>query len=443
MTSGFLWLAATTGFLSLLTPCVFPMVPVTIAYFSAPEDRHSSNVRRALLFGLGIIGTFTVLGLALAALFGAAGLNRFAADPWVNLTLAALFLLFAANLFDWLELRLPWRAINAVDRSAREKPKGSSLGALLMGATFTLTSVTCTAPFVGTLLVLASQGSWMMPVVGMIVYSTAFALPFVALAFAPRMVARLPRSGQWIRSLRVLIGILEIGAAIKFVSNADLVLGWGVFTRSVVLFVWMALAIVGAAYLARGLKSKFTRRELQPADELRSIGGSRAAAIIPLLAALVLAGWLGSGLTGRPLRQIEAFLPPSVPSASSAVGRGTVPTWMLNDYAGALRSAQASGKLVFVDFTGYTCTNCRWMEANIFNRPDVGAELGQFVLARLYTDGEGEMYERQQSFQEQKFGTVALPLYAVVDSEGKVRATFTGLTRDPAEFIAFLHRGRA
>jgi thiol:disulfide interchange protein len=349
----------------------------------------------------------------------------------VNLTLAALFLVFAANLFDWLELRLPWRAINAIDRSAREKPKGSSLGALLMGATFTLTSVTCTAPFVGTLLVLASQGSWMMPVVGMVVYSTAFALPFVALAFAPRMVARLPRSGQWIRSLRALIGILEIGAAVKFVSNADLVLGWGVFTRSVVLFVWMALAIVGAAYLGRGLKSKFARRELRPA------------ALIPLLAALGFAGWLGLGLTGRPLRQIEAFLPPSVPIASSAVGRGTVPTWMLNDYDGALRVARTSGKLVFVDFTGYTCTNCRWMEANIFNRPDVGAELGQFVLARLYTDGEGEMYERQQSFQEQKFGTVALPLYAVVDSEGKVRATFTGLTRDPAEFIAFLHRGRA
>ena len=431
MTSGFLWLATTTGLLSLLTPCVFPMVPVTIAYFSAPEDRQSSNVRRALLFGLGIIGTFTVLGLALAALFGAAGLNRFAADPWVNLTLAALFLLFAANLFDWLELRLPWRVINAIDRSAREKPKGSSLGALLMGATFTLTSVTCTAPFVGTLLVLASQGSWMMPVVGMVVYSTAFALPFVALAFAPRMISRLPRSGQWIRSLRVLIGILEVGAAVKFISNADLVLGWGVFTRPVVLFAWMLLAIVGAAYLGRGLRAKLARRELRPVT------------LIPLIAALVLAGWLGSGLRGRPLRQIEAFLPPSVPVASSSIGRGTVPTWVLNDYDGALKTARASGKLVFVDFTGYTCTNCRWMEANIFSRPDVGAELGEFVLARLYTDGEGEMYEKQQAFQEHTFGTVALPLYAVVDSEGKVRATFTGLTRDPAEFIAFLHRGRA
>ena len=127
MSSGFLWLAASTGLLSLLTPCVFPMVPVTIAYFSSPEDRGSSGVRRALLFGLGIIGTFTVLGLVLAAVFGAAGLSRFAADPWVNITLAALFLLFAANLFGWFELRMPGRLVTAVDRSAREAPRVSQL----------------------------------------------------------------------------------------------------------------------------------------------------------------------------------------------------------------------------------------------------------------------------------------------------------------------------
>jgi thiol:disulfide interchange protein len=428
MSSGFLWLAASTGLVSLLTPCVFPMVPVTIAYFSAPDDRERAGVRRALLFGLGIVGTFTVLGLALAAVFGAAGLNRFAADPWVNMTLAALFLLFAASLFGWIGLRLPWRVVNAVDRSAREAPRGSSLGALLMGATFTLTSVTCTAPFVGTLLVLASQGSWAMPVVGMLVYSTAFALPFVALALAPRLVSRLPRAGQWIQTLRVLIGILEVGAAIKFVSNVDMVLGWGVFTRKVVLFLWMALAVAAAAYLSRDLRAKLQRREL------------RLAGFVPIMIALLLAVWLGSGLSGRPLRQIEAFLPPSVPVPALASGGGTTPTWLLNDYDGALKTARTSNKLVFVDFTGYTCTNCRWMEANIFSRPDVGAELGQFVLARLYTDGEGAIYEKQQAFQEHTFGTVALPLYAIVDADGKVRSTFTGLTRDPAEFIAFLKR---
>jgi len=195
VSAGFFWLAASTGLLSLLTPCVFPMVPVTIAYFSTPERNNQRGLRRALLFALGIVGTFTILGLALAAVFGAAGLNRFAADPWVNLGLAAIFLVFAANLFGWFEIGIPWRVSNAADRVAREATPGSSLGALVMGATFTLTSVTCTAPFVGTLLVLASQGSWTTPIAGMLVYSAAFALPFFLLAAAPGMVSHLPRAG--------------------------------------------------------------------------------------------------------------------------------------------------------------------------------------------------------------------------------------------------------
>jgi thiol:disulfide interchange protein len=415
-----------TGLLSLLTPCVFPMVPVTIAYFSSANHRQGAGMRGAVLFGVGIVGTFTVLGLVLAAVFGAAGLNRFAADPWVNLALAALFLLFAANLFGWVELTLPWRVLTAADRASREAER-SSLGALVMGATFTLTSVTCTAPFVGTLLVLAAQGTWVTPVVGMIVYSTAFALPFVLLALAPRYVSRLPRSGEWIRTLRVLIGLLEVGAAIKFISNADLVLQWGVFSRSVLLVNCMALAVAGVVFLLTGVRRSARRHE--PA-----VGRLLAAVVV-----LALAVWLGSGIGGRPLPQVEAFLPPRVTAPMLATG-GITPEWRLNDYDGALSAARKSGKLVFVDFTGYTCTNCRWMEANIFNRPDVSAQLGQFVLTRLYTDGEGDIYERQQAFQEKTFGTVALPLYAIVDADGKVRGTFTGLTRDPAEFIAFLRR---
>ncbi|HEY8850638.1 MAG TPA: cytochrome c biogenesis protein CcdA, partial [Gemmatimonadaceae bacterium] len=417
MSVGFLWLAATTGLLSLLTPCVFPMVPVTIAYFSSPGGNNSFSLRRPLLFGLGIVATFTVLGLALAAVFGAAGLNRFAADPWVNLTLAALFLVFAANLFGWLDTPMPWRLANAADRASRNAAPGSSLGALIMGATFTLTSVTCTAPFVGTLLVLASRGSWATPLVGMIVYSLAFALPFVLLALVPRSVSRLPRSGSWMQTLRVLIGLLEVGAAIKFVSNADMVLGWGIFTRDALLLTWSALALAGAAYLARGARARIRSRDLG----LETVVG--------IAAALLLAGWLASGLNERRrLDQIEAFLPPVSPMgplASSGLGASA---WMLNDYEGALNAARSTGKLVFVDFTGYTCTNCRWMEANIFSRPDVSAELGQFVLSRLYTDGDGEIYERQQAFQEKTFGTVALPLYAVMAPDGKVRATFSGLS---------------
>jgi thiol:disulfide interchange protein len=431
LSGGFLWLAASTGLLSLLTPCVFPMVPVTIAYFSPPQGEASRALKRPLLFGLGIIATFTVLGLVLAGVFGAAGLNRFASDPWVNLTLAALFLLFAANLFGWLETPVPWRMVNAADRAAREVTAGSSLGALLMGATFTLTSVTCTAPFVGTLLVLASQGSWAMPVIGMLVYSTAFALPFVLLALLPRTVSKLPRAGKWMQTLRVMIGILEVGAAIKFVSNTDLVMGWGVFTRNVVLLLWAALALAAAAYLARDARQGARRHQ-------GIVGASLSVGV-----ALLMAGWLLSGMNGRSLPQIEAFLPPAVPTAAPSSSTNYAVAWMLNDYPGALSVARSTGRPVFVDFTGYTCTNCRWMEANIFSRPDVSAELGNFVLSRLYTDGDGEMYEKQQAFQEATFGTVALPLYAVIGADGKVRATFSGLTRNPAEFIAFLQRVRA
>jgi thiol:disulfide interchange protein DsbD len=430
MSVGFLWLAATTGLLSLLTPCVFPMVPVTIAYFAAPNGDRSLSLRRPFLFGLGIVATFTVLGLSLAAIFGAAGLNRFASDPWVNLILAALFLVFAANLFGWLATPVPWQLANVADRVSRDAAPGSSLGALIMGATFTLTSVTCTAPFVGTLLVLASRGSWATPVVGMIVYSTAFALPFVLLALVPRSVSRLPRAGAWMQTLRVLIGLLEIGAAIKFVSNTDMVLGWGIFTRNVVLLSWSTLAIAGALYLGRNIPQRVQRQDWR-LGELAPVGLS-----------LLLAAWLASGLNGRSLPQIEAFLPPAAGTPAIASSGGESSAWMLNDYQGALNAARSSGKLVFVDFTGYTCTNCRWMEANIFSRPDVAAELGQFVLSRLYTDGDGELYERQQAFQEKTFGTVALPLYAVMAPDGKVRATFSGLSRNPAEFIAFLKRGR-
>jgi thiol:disulfide interchange protein DsbD len=427
MNGPFLWLAATTGILSLLTPCVFPMIPVTVAYFSSEHQRQYRGITAALLFGIGIIATFTVLGLVLAAVFGAAGLSRFASDPAVNLVLAFLFLAFAANLFGWFELRLPWRAVTAAERSTQEISRRSSFGALLMGATFTLTSVTCTAPFVGTLLVLAAQGSWATPIVGMLIYSTAFAIPFVLLAIAPGYISRLPRSGEWIRTLRVTIGLLEIAAAIKFISNADLVLGWRVFTRAVVLSLWTVLAVVAAVYLARGLiyrRSEVTRRS----------------AFLPLGLALVAALWLASGIGGRPLRQLDAFLPPVSPMVNLTAADTGAETWILNDYSRAMTAARESGKLVFIDFTGYTCTNCRWMEANIFSRPDVSSQLNRFVLARLFTDGEGPIYQQQQAFQEKTFGTVALPLYAIVDGEGKIRATFSGLTRDPAEFIRFLQK---
>jgi thiol:disulfide interchange protein len=439
VTPAFLWLAASAGALSLLTPCVFPMVPITVSYFTSQgaRDRRTA-IRQAVLFGLGIIATFTALGLALALLVGATGVALLAANPWVNLLLTAIFVAFALNLFGAYHIGIPSAWLTALDAAVRRRgATGRALGvagALLMGLTFTLTSFTCTAPFVGTVLVTAAQGHWQEPVVGMLVYSTVFALPFCVLALVPQAMGRLPRAGEWLQAVKVVMGLIELAAAMKFLSNADLVWHWGVFTRQVVLAAWIALAGIAAVYV-------WTRR-LAAGPTTRAWAGRIAVTGV----ALATAAWLATGLTGRSLGEIESFLPPAPPTGALAgtdwSGVPVALAWRLNDYPAALSEAKREGKRVFIDFTGYTCTNCRWMEANMFTRPDVRAQLDQFVLSRLFTDGEGDLYERQQAFQQSRFNTVALPLYAVVDADGRTIASLPGLTRDPKAFLAFLEQGR-
>ena len=423
MTASFLWLAALTGALSLLTPCVFPMIPITVAYFSAGPGRTSSHVlRHALLFAAGIILTFTALGLGLALVIGAAGLSRFAADPWVNIVIGVAFLAFALSLLGLYDLPLSFanKLLNRADASARER-SGKAIGSVLMGFAFTLASFTCTAPFVGPLLVSAARGDWQQPLAGMAVFSTVFAAPFFLLALVPHWTAALPRAGGWLKDVKVIVGLFEIAAALKFFSNAGLVWGSTLITRELTLVAWTTIAFIAAAYLAR-----------------RALRSGKVAAWIPSLATAAVALWLANGARGKPLGEIEAFLPPSdigvVPSGVNA----PAVTWIVNDQEKALLTAAQTNRLVFIDFTGYTCTNCRWMEANMFSRPQVASLMSQYVLSRLYTDGDGEIYEKQQQFQEERFGTVALPLYAIVDSNGKTVRTFSGLTRSPAEFLAFL-----
>jgi thiol:disulfide interchange protein len=443
MSTGFIWLAASAGALSVLTPCVFPMVPITVSYFTSRGTvSRRAALWQATLFGLGIVATFTALGLALAIFVGATAAALLAANPWVNLALSGLFVAFALNLFGMYEISLPSAWLNALDgvvgKSQRPGSAPGIVGALLTGAVFTLTSFTCTAPFVGTVLVTAAQGNWRMPLIGMLVYSTVFALPFCLLALVPQGIARLPRSGEWLRRLKVVMGFVELAAAVKFLSNADLVWHWNVFTRQVVLMSWIVLAAATAAYLF-GAGRTIGARDKQSMGVGRLVAGALALAI---------GVWLAAGLSGRSLGELESFLPPaSTPAMQSAQGNGggvTVPValdWRVNDYAGALRDAQQRGKRVFIDFTGYTCTNCRWMEGNMFSRPDVKAALSRYVLSRLFTDGEGQVYEQQQAFQQSQFNTVALPLYAVVDANGHTVTSLAGLTRDPTTFLAFLERG--
>lgn len=303
-----------------------------------------------------------------------------------------------------------------------------------MGLTFTLTSFTCTSPFVGTILVSASQGNWQMPLVGMLAFSTVFALPFFVLAVAPQWVSQLPRAGGWMNSVKVAMGFLEVAAAMKFISNVDLVWKWGIFTRSVVLAIWIAIGVILSFYLL----GKF---QLSHDSKPERIGAFR---LVSAILSLAISFYLITGLFGAKLGELEAFLPPELEvSAANKFGGGSAePAWITNNYEAALQKAKAENKRVFIDFTGYTCTNCRWMEANIFPKPAVAAEMNKFVLARLYTDGNGEIYEKQQKMEQDVYNTVALPFYAIVDGDGKTIATFPGLTRNEMEFVDFLRKAQ-
>ena len=444
----FIWLAVTFGAISLLTPCVFPMIPITVSYFMKhSEGDRSRTIKLATVYSVGIIATFSLLGMLLAVAFGAAGINLFAANPWVNLFIGGLFLFFAFNLFGFYEISIPASVLTKLDAVTRsEEGKGSAyLGALLMGLTFTLTSFTCTSPFIGTILVSTAQGDWKMPLLGMLVFSTVFALPFFVLATVPRLLSSLPRSGGWLNSVKVVMGFLEVAAAMKFLSNVDLVWGAGmnasgvlnygkIFTREIVLIIWVVIGLGICAYIL----GFFKFRHDSPIKKITPLRIAFAALFFGLCI------YLTTGVLGKKLGELESFLPPkNRESVFNVLGnRNEELQWMTNNFEGALQRAKVENKRVFVDFTGYTCTNCRWMEANMFPLPEVKAEMEKFILVSLYTDGDGEIYERQQQMEQDKLGTVALPYYAVFDADGQLIAAFPGLTRNAGEFIDFLKKAQ-
>jgi thiol:disulfide interchange protein DsbD len=233
-------------------------------------------------------------------------------------------------------------------------------------------------------------------------------------------------------SVKVAMGFLEVAAAMKFLSNVDLVWKWGIFTRDIVLAIWIAIGVVLSLYLL----GKF---QLSHDSKPERLGAFR---MISAVISLAISFYLLTGLFGAKLGEIESFLPPDLSNSSGRLlGKGdNEPQWIMNDYEAGLAKAKAENKKVFVDFTGYTCTNCRWMESNIFSKKEVEDELNKFVLVRLYTDGEGDIFERQQKMEQDLFGTVALPYYAIFDADGKALGSFPGLTRNTSEFVEFLKK---
>jgi len=429
----FILLALSMGFLSLLTPCVFPMIPITVSFFiKRGESKKGSPLSNALIYAGGIVATFSLLGFILALTLGASGANQLAANPWVNLFIASLFIYFAFSLFGMYEIDIPDKLKQL---SLRQESRDGVIGTIFMAVTFTLTSFTCTVQFVGLLLVAASQGQWFWPMIGMIVFSSAFASPFFLLALFPQYLANLPKSGGWLNSTKVVMGFLEMAAAFKFISNTDLVWGWGFFSHNIVLAIWAILMILCGVYLLG--KIRFPHDS--PVEFLS------AGRLVISMVFLIFGLYLSSGLYGQRLHGlIYSYLPPqmnldSSGSSSKKFSYHEGLTWH-KDLNEAFEDSKSTGKPIFVDFTGYTCTNCRWMEVNVFIKPEIKERFEQMTLVQLYTDG-GPNHKENQIYEIERFGTAALPYYVILSPNDEVISTFPGMTRNINDFIDFLDSG--
>jgi thiol:disulfide interchange protein len=422
-------LAFLAGIAALATPCVWPMIPITVSFFSKRGESGKKDVPGATAYSLGIIGTFTGLGVLTAVLFGATGLQRLAANPWVNFGLAALFIVLAASLFGVFEIGLPSAWVNKAQGGTK---KQGLAGPVAMGTVFTLTSFTCTVPFVGALLFSAAQGDLFYPIVGMLAFSLAFALPFFFLALFPQYLASLPRSGAWLADVKAYMGFLEIAAAVKFLSNVDLTLQLGALTKPAFLAVWVTLFAVAGLWLLGWVRL--------PHLEATAVGWKRRVFGVFNVA---LAGYLLAAMNGAPLGQLSGFLPPEpYPGREGQAGaqaHGGIP-WVFS-YEDALAKAKAENKPVFLNFTGDTCVNCRYMENAVFPDPSVQPLILETVPVWLVTDRETDESRRLAKLREELTKSVANPVYVVLKPDGSVSTILPGSTQGPGPFRDWLKEG--
>jgi thiol:disulfide interchange protein len=420
----FLLLAFGVGLAAVFTPCVFPMIPITVSFFL--NQQGGSRLTQALVFCLGIIFLFSSLGFAVTAIAGPFGVVQLGSNPWVNGFIAMVFFVFGLSLLGAFEITLPSGLLTKLDSASR---RGGYVGTLLMGLTFSLTSFACVGPFVGTLLAASVQSKGMQPVLGMVAFATGLATPFFFLALFPSYLQKLPRSGGWMARVKVVLGFIVLAAMFKYLSNVDLVLQADLLSRELFLAAWFVLLALPGLYLLG-----FLRLEGIKPDEHLGVGRLLTAAAFLILAVSLLPGMFGGNLG-----PLEPYAPPAKASVLAARGGGEGIVWLKNQYTESLARAKQENKLVLVTFTGYACTNCHWMKANMFTRPEIAAATRDLILVELYTDGTDEASRQNQELQEKTFNTVAIPYYALMDGDGRVVASFPGLTRNAQEFLAFLN----
>jgi thiol:disulfide interchange protein DsbD len=428
--AAFLLVAFGFGLAAIFTPCVFPMIPITLSFFlNRPGVTRGESLKQALLFCLGIVVLFTGMGLAVTAIVGPFGVVQLGSNPWVNGFISIVFIVFGLSLLGAFEITLPSSLLTKMDQASQ---RGGLLGTLLMGLTFSLTSFACVGPFVGTLLAGSVQRGGAEPALGMTAFAAGLASPFFVLALFPSYLQRMPRSGGWLARVKVVLGFIILAAALKYLSSIDQVLQWNVLTRERFLAAWFILFSLPGLYLLGLLRMEGIKH-----DENVGVGRTLAGA-----AFLIFAFSLLPGMFGARLGELDSYVPlasesPLSGRASEAAGL----TWMKNDFEGAIAKARQENKQVFVAFTGYACTNCHWMKANMFTRPEIADALKAYVLVELYTDGTDAASEANQKLQESRFQTAAIPFYAIFDTESKPVATFAGLTRQAPEYLAFLRSG--
>lgn len=435
------FIAFLSGFAALLTPCVFPMIPMTVSFFTKQSKSRAKGIRNAVIYGIAIIVIYVMLGFVVTWIFGADALNALSTNVWFNLLFFVLLVVFAASFLGAFEIMLPNSWANKVDNQA---DRGGMIGILFMALALAIVSFSCTGPIVGTLLVEAASKGGIAPIVGMFGFSLALALPFMLFAMFPGWLHSLPKSGGWLNTVKVVLGFLELALAFKFLSNADLVLQLHLLEREVFLAIWIAIFGTLAFYLF----GKITLPHDSPLTHL-SVGR-----LLMGLLVLSFTIYLIPGLWGAPLKLINAF-PPSVEYSESPFGvggsGGNAPTAILpdgakigphgivvfDDYDKGLAYAKSVNKPIMLDFTGYACVNCRKMENNVWSDPKILPILNnEVVLISLYVDDKRDLPESEQfiskttgseietvgdkwtDFMISKYKTNTQPLYVLTDLEG-------------------------
>nr|WP_298000924.1 thioredoxin family protein [uncultured Flavobacterium sp.] len=454
-----------SGFAALLTPCVFPMIPMTVSFFTKQSKSKAKGIRNAVIYGFSIIIIYVVLGLIVTKIFGADALNALSTNVWFNVIFFLLLVVFAASFLGAFEIMLPNSWANKVDRQA---DRGGMIGIFFMALALAIVSFSCTGPIVGTLLVEAASKGGTAPLIGMLGFSLALALPFMLFAMFPGWLNSMPRSGGWMNTVKVSLGFLELALAFKFLSNADLVLQLHWLEREIFLAIWIAIFGAWAIYL-------FGKIQLPHDSKMDKISVGR---LFMALLVSTFTIYLIPGLWGAPLKLISGF-PPPMTYAESPYGVGNsrgggslsleIPDGAkegphgivaFTDYEKGMAYAKNENKPVLLDFTGFACVNCRKMEDYVWSETSILNILkNDVVLISLYVDDKKYLPESEQyispttgkkiktignkwsDFQIEKYQANAQPYYIVLDNEGTSLNSPTGYTPNVSEYEVWLKEG--